>query len=138
MLDQPHPVIITEVHAGELERRLVAALREWTCVMVERDQSQETLQEMFLHADIGAQRTVKAFHGARRSYYLIERFTDLALHFAKVLDAAAPMPETAQRRQIGALPAPGLMSLGAVMPGAGHGVESCPAKGRPTPAAARE
>jgi hypothetical protein len=73
------------------------------------------------------QQTVEAFHGARSSHYLFERFTDLPLHSAKVLDAATPMPEPAQRRQIGALPAPGLMSLGAVMPGAGDGVERRPA-----------
>jgi hypothetical protein len=34
-------------------------------------------------------------------------------HFTKVLDATAPMPQPAQRRQVGALSAPGLMSLGA-------------------------
>src|SRR5262245_55444048 len=98
--------------------------------MVERDQGQEALREMFLHADIRPQRTVEAFHGARRSHYLFERFIDLSLHFAKVLDPAAPMSKITQRRQIGALPAPGLICVSAVMPGSGHGVESSPAAAR--------
>jgi hypothetical protein len=43
------------------------------------------------------------------------------------VEIAAHLPKTAQRRQISALPAPGLMRLGAVMPGSGHVIESGPA-----------
>lgn len=45
MFEQFDPVIVTEVYTREWERRLIAALFEQACVVVQRDERQKTSGE---------------------------------------------------------------------------------------------
>jgi hypothetical protein len=51
LLDQPHSIIVTEIHSGKLERRLVPALFEQARIVIKRDQRQKALGEMFPHTN---------------------------------------------------------------------------------------
>jgi hypothetical protein len=69
--EQPYPILVTEVYARELKGRLVPALFERACVVVQRNERQKLLGEMFLHTDVRTQETIETFHCARRPHDLL-------------------------------------------------------------------
>lgn len=69
----------------------MAALFERARVVVKRNQGEEALRQMFLHAHVRAQQTVETLHRARRADGLLQYGADLLCYFAKILEAAAPI-----------------------------------------------
>ena len=93
VLNQPDPVIIAKFYARQLQRRSVTALLEWARVVIERNQRQKTLGQMFLHTHVRPQQTIETFHRTRRADDRVQRFLDLALHLGEIFDSAAPVSE---------------------------------------------
>src|SRR5262249_28980192 len=116
VLDQTHPVVVAQIHAGQFERRPIPALLDRARLMVKRDQGEESLRQMLLYADLGTQQTVEAFHGARRSHYLIQRFVDLTSNLREILNSFTPILQANQRRQVSALSLLRLVRARVIMP----------------------